>query len=307
MFQTWGRANLDIYDVKVFSSVVSNADWYFAINYINEVPPYPAEDPVQMYAVALLNGSNASDVLAGTPMRRWGFKPCALYLSPDNVAGLSWGGDYTVRIFRDLLPHNAPYADYSLNNSDWVGSEIWWLGDWVIEVAERLEAYYGRTLTMTSYDDVDFETTVLNTLGAQIFTKSMLGIGELVEERFWSVPVGDVPWSEEGEHVPVDRDWRTTFGGNGSQIVGFVDSTGDLTGTSSRTAGGILCFLFFVVAVGVLVAGKGSKMSIEGALALGALILITGGWTGVFPLALLAILGTIEMLFLVWVIFWRGT
>ena len=310
MFQAWGVANLNILDVKVFSSVVEEADWYFAINYLNEVPPeYPSGDPTTEYDIVLMGGSNASDILAGAPMRCWGFKPCGLYLSPESVAGLTWGGDYTLRILYADSPVYEPYADYSLSNSDWVGSELWWLGEWVIEVAERLEAYYGQTLTMTSYDETDFEVTVLNSLGAQIFCTCMLGIGDLVPERFWAVPEECilVPWNPEGGHVTVDRDWVNTLGGNDSQIVGFIDTTGDLAGTSSKTAGGILCFVFFAVAVGVMVVAKGSKMAIEGALALGVLILITGGWTGIFSVAILAILGIIEMIGLVWVIFWRGT
>ena len=309
MFQTWGVASLDVFDVKIFSSVVQNADWYIAINYINEVPPeYPAEDPIQMYTMALLNGNNASDILAGTPMRCWGFKPCALYISQANTAGLSWGGSYTLRIYRDLEPYYEPYADYTLDNADWVGSEMWWLGEWVIEVAERLEAYYGQTLTMTSYDDVDFEVTVLNTLGAQIFTECMLGIGELVPDRFWAVPAGDVPWGDEGTHEMADQsEWRETWGGNGSQLIDLIDSAGDVAGTSPKTAAGILCFLFFAAAVGVMLVGKGSKLSIEAALALGVPILIVGAWGMVFPVAVLAIFGLIEMFGVVWVIFLRGT
>ncbi len=310
MFQTWGVANLNMYDVKVFSSTVEEGDWLFAINYLNEVPPeYPSADPVTSYSVMLMDGSNSSDILAGSPMRCWGLKPCALYLSAASVAGLSWGGDYTLRIMRDNPPVYEPYADYALSNSDWVGSEMWWLGEWVIEVAERLEAYYGQEMTMASYGETDLEVTVLNTLGAQIFCQCMPGIGGLVPERFWGVPEGcdEIYSSEEGTHVIVDRDWVDTLGGNDSQIVHFLDTTGDLVGTSSKTAGGILCFVFFAVAVGVMVVAKGSRMSIEGALALGVLILITGGWTGIFSIAILAILGILEMIGFVWVIFWRGT
>lgn len=309
MFKVDGNSALDIIDVKVFSSVVDDGDWYICVHYFNIAPPgYPNEDPERQYSLQLMeyDGINVT-VLAQVRMPSWGYKPAAIYISADAAAGLDWGSaSYMVFISANDDVVEYPFSDYyTLNPTDWVGSELFWLDEWVRGVAEDMETYYGEDFIATTIGDTTFPDGVLTYLGGQVFIDGMYGLEEVRPNLFY-VLVRSQEWesSEYAHEYQESLDYETQLG---TQIATAIDDTADIFGVSGRLFGGVGIFVVCVGMIGLFAGTRASPFGTMGAVVLAVPVFIMGAWLDLIPIAVIAVVATFCILFFVWIMWLRGT
>jgi len=309
MFKVYGGDVLDVTNVEVYSSQVEDGDWLVVFLYKNIYPPYyQYENPTHYFNLQLL-GTNKSDLIAQGKLPSWGYKPGHIYIAHDTAVNLTWGDNYTVRMegtpAKFTVPY--PYDEYELVPVDYVGSETFWLGEWVITSAQVIESYYNVNLTMDSLGNETLPYTILNSLGCEIYMQGIPGIEELVPERFY-----EVSWSpeytEEGytNKYQDSLTWinQTSTEGATGQIPAALTEAGGLFNLDGKAIGWILMFILYIAVVGI---GVRAIDNVPVAVALGVPVLLLGGWLGFIPLVFLAILTALNVMAVIFIIILRGT
>jgi len=169
------------------------------------------------------------------------------------------------------------------------------LDSWVLATADQMSAYYEEMMTVYERDKV------LNEAGSVFFA---MGIPELAKVRphlflnpaLWTVYDPEV-WGREYEEA---FKYEELLGG---QIVGDASIVSDMFGFTSPQH--FLQIVFF----GVWLIASAGVAAVAGSAALMVSIpfLLIGVFTGLIPLTVFAVIGSIFVLVLVYVFWWRGT
>lgn len=143
LFEVYGTSTLEVTSAKVYMSYKATGDWLIVCQYINVSAPYfDSSNVAELFNLQLINGST---VLASTKLAQWGLVPGCIYLSATSVTPLTWGSTYKVRIQANY--DVSVYADYTLNATDWLGSDLTKLDSQCLSIASAMETYYSATLT----------------------------------------------------------------------------------------------------------------------------------------------------------------
>jgi len=290
MFEVKGKALLDINDGKVFSGYREANDLLFVATYFNTYTPYyPTGEPANYFWIQL-RSADGGTVLAQTVCRAWGYKPCSVYLSAEEVAKLTVGTQYRFYIYGNIA--ETPSYYYTFEWADWLGSDLTMLDLWVLSAARNLAGYYGTDFT-TSVGDNE----VLNEEGGVIFA---LGIPQLQYVRpdiFQTVvhipEYESIEWTNAFEEY---TDWEERMG---ADAVAAFTATGGIVGLSGRD---LLAFVLFVAYLGICLAvmsrREGAMSGDPTVMAILAvpLVLLLGIWLRVIPIALMATIAAVATL-----------
>jgi hypothetical protein len=238
LFEVWGYASLQVTDAKVFTNYITTGDWLVtAVVDLTYAPYYNLQsDPASNFQFQLI--SSAGNIIAATPIKYWDRQPIGLYLQPAQTTALTWGGTYYARI---RLVTGTDYQEYPIASTDWKGSDMKWLDQWIITSAKSLAAYD------TSLEPIDVATglarvtyvytaseilkgTVLNNDGGIIFAR---GIPSIVERRpdifQYANKLLAIAQSTYG-HAGAVTNWQTQVGtelttlfGAGATVLGQTD------------------------------------------------------------------------------------
>ena len=309
MFRVYGDTTLDITNAEVYSSQIEDGDWLVVFLYKNIYPPYyQYEDPTQYFNLQFRD-TNISNLIAQTKMPAWGYKPGAIYLAKATASNLTWGDNYTIRIEGNPTKFSVPYpyADYKLQPVDYIGSETFWLGEWLISSAHVIEDYYGVNLTMDNIGNETLPYTILNELGCEIYITGILGIEDLCPERFYITTWS--PGEDEFEYNTSYQDtlsWinRTSTVGGEGQIPQALNATGNLFGVDGKTVGLGIGFIVWLVVVGFTTRGT---HDIPVGMGIAAIVFALIAWMGLITLQPVMLAAGFASLIVIWIIFLRGT
>ena len=306
MFEIWGNYSVNVFNMQVFSSVIEDGDWLVVFQYqANPAPYYPGSSVTQYMEMGLNDDSTSIAKLA---LPAWGYKPSAIYLSKDyiNTKDLIWGTDYEVFVQGINERWNDPDPAYLniLWYNTWVGADLFYLDEWVRDVAQDIEGYYGIDIYTETVGSVVLPAGegVLTLQGGDIFLKGIPGLDIIRPHLFYvtihqpTPPTGTKPHTYEETLV-----WEAQVG---PYIADLLNTAGDVVNVEGNVIGGMILFAVYIAIVGFGVVGTRSPAVATGM----AIPLLLGGmWLALIPMPLMAIL-CIAMLFLtVWILFLRGT
>ena len=236
LFRIWGYPVMELVNTRVFSNYVEEGDWLITALYYNDFEPYSTTGYAAQYFLLQLVSSN-NTVLHQSNIRQWGTRPGSIYLSPDMVSSLEWGGNYTVRMYGTFGSH--PSLNHTLVGSDWQGDELLLLDDWVYTSARYIEAEEGLTLLT---DTVGQE--VLNNAGHVMFVVGVSYLATVRPDIFeWSTS-SVLPDAET--HNVTTTDINTELG---PDLVGVLDDARVFVGVDSAREMGVIVAALAGIAV----------------------------------------------------------
>ena len=237
----WGTAGAEttlinpwvIQDVKVFTGYKETDDWLITIRYVNVYPPYyDSYDVKKYFNMQLLDGATAKAVV---PMPAWGNKVGNIYLSAAQATALTYGGDYTIRLYS--IADSTTY-DYDLVATDWWGSDLSQLDSWVITSAAVIGDYYDDLLT--TY--IAGRGEVLNATGGAIFNAGINGLSTVRPELYqiYTTPINYSP-STTGQAQRISMsNWQVAWGEDGVVMVTRISNW-------LGVDGGLIGGMFFII------------------------------------------------------------
>ena len=310
MFKVYGNGAMALSNVEVYSSMVEDGDWLTVFLYKNVYPPYyQYEDPREYFNLQFLDNDANQTILAQSKLPAWGYKPGATYLKQNVATDLTWGSNYTIQMEGTSAKFDdpEPSVSHTLIPTEYIGSEPFWLGEWIIDSAEVIEEYYGITLTMDSLGNETFPYTILNEMGCTIYMTGIPGIEELCPERFyviaWQPEYSETDYTNLYQDELNWIDQLSTIGGEG-QIPAAFNATGEQVNLSGSLIGTIIIFIFYIAVVGIALRITGS---VPWAVVVAVPVLVAGGWLGLLPLAVILLMAAMSLMSIVWIIYLRGT
>lgn len=295
MFEVYGNPSMEIYGANVFSGFLASGDWIITVEYLNVYEPYRTEqDSKSSFLLQLLKADDT--LIAQVPLTAWGYKPGSIYLSAASVASLEWGSAYKMRLYGTQGTHAT--TDYTLTTTDWRGSDLTRLDDWCLRAAYNMETYYDVDLvvpTATQGDVLNVEGSIMFITGIPYLDQARPGIFQYV---------GNSPVWET-------QDWTHAYEGSlpgweasvGPEIASVLTGFGDSTNLSGKNFGALIIFAIFI---GMALIGVAKGHAVIG-LALATPILIGGSYLGFIPFAIMGIVLTFAVIFMVRQLWWRST
>jgi len=309
LYKVYGNPEVQIGNVSVFSSMVNTGDWLTVFLYKNIYTPYyQYEDPEEYFN---LQFHNDTGLIAQCNMPAWGYKPGAIYLSKATVnsSELVWFGAYNITMEGSDSKFDAPLpsATHTLTPAEYIGSEKFWLGDWLITSAHTIEDYYGINLTMDTIGNETLPYTVLNEVGGRIYMTGIPGIESLCPERFYAIY-----WQPQYTNGTFTNAYQNTLNwvnqtstvGSAGQIPTMLNTTGEIVNLGGNTIGMVIIFIVYIAVVGIALRIIGS---VPWAVVIGTPVLVAGGWLGLIPLAVIMILAAMSLMAVLWIVYLRGT
>lgn len=295
LFEVWGNPCLEVQNAKVFSSYVNSGDWLITCLYLNEYPPYFSEryDASSLFYLQLVS-ANGNTVIAQTLCPEWGLRPGSIYLSSSMVTALDWQAAYRVRIYGNFGAN--PYAEYVLQPSDWLGSDLVRLDSWVISTVRSIEDYDDAKYT----DYISGKGYVLNTEGSTIFVDGVKDLDKIRPDLFLitsnslDYETQDFEQSYLSSHI-----WQQMVG---PAIASTLTKMGGIFSLSGSSIGAIAIFALWCV-IGSLAVPSGHTIA---GMALSFAIFLSGFWLGFLPLVLLGVVLSIVVVIFVWQLVFRG-
>lgn len=226
---------LEIQDVKVFLSYKNDGDWLITIRYLDIYAPYYDTYDVRKYFVAQLI-DNVGTVIAQTSIPAWGNKVGNIYLSADQVSGLTYGSSYKIRIYGTFTGN--PYAEYTLTADDWLGNDLSQLDSWIITSASVIGNYYDDLLT--TY--ISGRGEVLNATGGAVFTAGINGLSTVRPELFqvYTSPIDYTGETTDQTFRQSVAAYETTWGADGALMLQRIENWLGIDG-------GYIGGMFFVI------------------------------------------------------------
>ena len=298
MFEVWGESVLEVTDVAVFQSVEETGDWLLLIAYKNSYPPYsPGENSLEYFNLEY-QCSNTTESLVKCPA--WGYKPGAIYIAADKAATLEWGSTSceVVLIGNDDKFAVPPEATHTMVSGDWFGTGTNWIEDWVLTTAGLIEDHYsdlGVDLELTQYTGAN---EVLTEQGANLFLVGVPYLAQIVPDIFpFAVsPISPTPetWTGAGQSALEDN--------LGDTMPVRLGAIGDIFGLTHLQFGGAMGFMVYLVVAGVIYYRFQHGVA---AMVLALPVLTLVAWQSLISLALMGVIGSLALLYLAYLWFFR--
>ena len=295
LFEIWGNPSIEIENCAVFGGFVETGDLLFVGEVTNTYHPYfPLSDPSQYFDVQLYATDNTT-LIASTVLKDWGKRPVSIYLSADEAASLEEGSAYYMKLVGAFGSN--PTALYQLKSSDWRGSNLAYLDNWVILTARSMEDYYDRDLT--TY--IVTRGYVLNEEGGVHFANGIPGLSIIRPDIFQAVvnvPLYELPtWTNAFQSA---EQWEALAG---TRVVNMTTDVGTVFGVSSE---GMACFgllvLWAVIAFFLISAGNTMAAAV-----VGVPIILFGAYLRVIDIVTIGVILAGLALVIVWHFWWSRT
>jgi hypothetical protein len=261
--------------------------------YINEyVPYYPDYYPSRYFDIQLRSADGAT-VLAQTVCKAWGDRPGSIYLSSDTASSLTSGSLYRVYLNGDFT--GSPSTYYTLQTSDWRGTDLAWLDTWVLLTAHHMESYYDLTLTTYLAGG-----EALNTEGGVLFMNGVPLLEEVRPDLFSEILY--IPGYEPGSGTEgwSSTSWETQVG---TDVATAANNIGTILGMTGQRAGGLVIMAIYIgLAVFLLPRGH----SVAGMIAAAPLFFL-GVWLRLIDAVFMGVMLSILVLFIVYHFWLRNT
>jgi hypothetical protein len=284
---------LELLDAKVFESYIEDGDWLITVLYKNFFAPY-YEDAEDVQALFYLQLADGSTVKESTIVPEWGYRPACIYMSADEVVQLEWGEEYNVRIYCNFTSN--PYAEYTLQEDDWLGSDLTRLDSWVRTSASLMEDYYSASYL----EYVAGKGLVLNEDGGVIFANNIPEL-DVIRPDIFKVTLNEIGY-EVGTYTQDLQDdyvWQTMWG---PQITRAFTLTGNAFNLPPSTIGSIIGFLIYAL-VALFCFRPGHALA---AMVIPIPIIIIIWGTGFAELAMMGILLAVAALLLTWQLWFKS-
>ena len=308
LFKVYGNPCMSIGNASVFSSMAEDGDWLTVFLYLNNYAPYyQYESPEEYFNLQFYDNTT---LIGQGKMPAWGYKPGSIYMSKDTVSGgnLTWYGAYNITMNGSASKFDTPTPSvtHTLTPSEYVGSETFWLGEWLISTAQVIEDYYGINLTMDTIGNDTLPYTILNEVGGSIYMTGIPGIENLCPERFYVIY-----WQPQYTNGTFTNTYQNTLNwvnqtstiGSAGQIPTTLNATGAVINLSGNNIGMVIVFIVYIAVVGVALRIIGS---VPWAVVVGTPVLVAGGWLGLIPLAVIMIMAAISLMAVIWIVYLRG-
>lgn len=280
---------------NVFDDFSSSGDQLIAIEYkcvYSDYDSEPVENPEEYFFLQLID-VDGSTILAQSKLPLWGHSPGSIYLDSDEA--LSPSDDYTIKIIGNSDKFASPEeSEYSISTSDFRGSNLVKLDNWIVSKATDMATYYGEDLLESVMGYILSANPQLNSLGSYIFESGIPGL-DSVRANMFMVSDDNI----EIESSDFDQEYVDTLSGNfGDDVMGAFNSLaeswmGTETDVDGSNLGGdfmaTIFWLFVMLMVaGVIVVATGNSSV---GVALSIPMIYVGIYLGVLPLVIAALLG----------------
>jgi len=294
LFEVWGNPCLDVLDAKVITGYLETGDWLVCVLYKNFFQPYylQAQDVQSLFYLQLVDSTGT--VRASTLLPEWGYRPACIYISADDTVQLEWGQTYTVRIYGNFTGY--PYAEYSIQTSDWLGSDLTRLDAWVRTAASLMEDYYNATYT----EYVAGKGLVLNETGGVIFSNNIPEL-DTIRPDIFKVTTSTIG-KESGTYthgLQSDLVWQTMWG---TQMTRMFTLVGNAANLDPPVIGMIIGFIMYALTA-LFCFAPGHAIA---AIVIPIPILIILWGTGLAELALLGILLAVTVVLWAWQLWFKS-
>lgn len=298
LFETWGSSLLEVTGAQVFRDYLESNDMLFVIQYYNVyVPYYPNADPASYFLVQLCSSDGAT-VLHQTTCRAWGYKPASIYLSADTAAGLTSGSPYRIYLYGNFT--GTPSTYYSLQAADWRGSDLSFLDQWVLTIANDIADYYG--VDMTTFLTGGAGEEVLNAEGGVIFSIGIPGLEEIRPDLYEITSGVEGYEATEWSHAFAgDTTWQTQVG---TSTASALTNVGTLFGIDGKAIGAFLLLILYL-GIAMVVVSKGGDATLAVVLAIPFVLL--GVWLRLIDIAIVGVVAAVAVLLLVYRFWWART
>lgn len=191
LFEIYGDVVFQVVGANVFQDYLVDGDWLIVIECINNYPEYYTSSiPSRYFNIQLLDVTG-TNILAATTLKSWGYAPESIYLSPSSVTALTVGDAYIIRMIGTFT--GAPSTSYTLQNTasqmDWQGSDLYYLDQWCLKVANRMHNYdYGVGVTTNPYTIGDSDgNNVISSIIQYKFTTGIIAIMDIRPNIFATI------------------------------------------------------------------------------------------------------------------------
>lgn len=301
LFQVFGTTALKVIGANVFQNYLVTGDLLIGIEAFNVYPPYVNTSNASNCFQVQLIGLDTTTVLAAVPMTAWGYRPESIYLSPSSASALTGGGAYIIRI-KGLIGATPPSDDYTLigssstQPSDWKGTNLDYLDDWIIEVGYRIQDYEGTGINSIVTGTTD-GGEILTDIGGAIFTNGISGIAQERPDVFMvpkSKPL--FPTTTNAATYDSSKNYQLLLG---TPIANDLDTWGSLFSISGQNFGGWLIGLLVAV---VVLAGLilGGRAAIPIFVISGVPLMFIGNYVGVLGIQWTLIIAFIFLAIFAW-------
>jgi len=302
LFSVYGNTVLSIVSAGVSQSYLTSGDLLFYIELINIYPPYAnVYDPAQYFQIQLI-GLDTTTVLAATPMTAWGDRPESIYLSASSASSITVGAAYIIKVVGTWTA-TPPSITYTLQPSDWKGSNLTYLDKWMINTAYSISLYENfANGTLTQY--VTDQGEILTDAGGALFTNAIPGIAQIRPNKF--AVAKSKPQFALGTNQGTYDASKLYSTQLGTEISDDLDTWGALFSISGSTFGGLLIGLLVAILLfaGMILGGR-AAMPVFVIICLP--ILFIGNYTGLVSIQWTLGLGAIAFILFVRQLWWKTT
>jgi len=174
LFEIYGDVVIQVKGANVYRDYIEDGDWLIVAECINIYPDYYNVTQVTSYFNVQLLNVAGTDVLAATTLKTWGDAPVSIYLSPSMTTALTYGNAYIVSMIGTFA--GTPSVNYTLQITDWIGSDLSFLDQWCLKTAKSMNTYDGNTTTKPYTTKTSDGGEVLTTYGGGDFVSGVIAI-----------------------------------------------------------------------------------------------------------------------------------
>lgn len=299
LFEVWGNDALIVKNAKAYDHYLEAGDLLITAECINEYANYAdVSDPSRYFMVQLLRTDNTT-IIGAAPLKDWGDRPIGLYLSPAMVIPLTHGSAYMVRMIGTFTGTTS--ANYTLQQSDWQGSNLVYLDSWIRTTAKSMNLYDGNTDTLPYTTYITDVGEVLTSEGGALFTNGISYIAQVRPDMFAYVKTQ--PEFVKGVANPVFDTaftWDTMVG---TKVAADATTFGTLLGVGGDTFLALLFILLIIFAL-VFVFFNSQGAETPQVLLLCIPLLLFANYLRVIPIQVTTVLGAILALLFVRAMWW---
>jgi hypothetical protein len=285
LFQVWGYPSLQVLNAKVFTSYITAGDWLVVAETENTYPPYYNDnaDPSVYFYLQLVDVVTGKTE-AAVPCRAWARQPLGIYISKDVADTLSWSGNYTARMY---YSEAGDYQEYPLASSDWRGTDMTYLDQWMRVTAASMQDYYGVTLITSDLSKSLY--SILNSEGGVLFARGIPAITEVRPDMFSEVGGAATPHTEKGFTKAYEgtRDWQNSFGGGMTNTIYAIAEAIGVDTTDTDKINTFVGFLWIIAYVVLLILVGADRIDGWASIALAIPFVLVGAYGGAVDMSYL--------------------
>lgn len=291
-------ASPSVDDVKVFQGYEETDDWLIVATY-NISGSNTSTSACDLYSniwYIQLIYNPTSTVVTTNQLMQCGMRPASIYLSAASAASLTWGGNYSVKIYGNWGA--TPNVSRAINTStDWKSTNLAVLDQWVIYQAKIMQTFdsadyvdtvpvYNEVLTVDGGNIFDTGIPYLSTYRPDIFVITTESVDIQYENYSGATDYADDLYAQT---------LTTTFG---TDIATAVDNVAPYFGffgdnkDKSMMAVLILCAFFTLATINIVLAFP---------------IILGGVLVGVFPMGTVLLIVFVAIVLLIRGLFWSST